>query len=270
MKVLVGVAVLAALALTPAQQPVRILVYTKNGVGYVHDNIPAAVRALRRLGAEHGMTVDVSDDPATFTERNLQQYTVLVFASTNNVVFDTDAQRLALRRYIEGGGGFVGLHSVAGTERNWPWFKMMIGGTFNWHSHFQTERLRRIEPSHPSVQGVPDGWTHDDECYFLKELYPAMRVVLAHDIHSLHPDNPGEAEHIQQASAPFADYYPAAWYHPFDGGMVWVTMLGHDQRDYEDPVYLGHIWGGIQFVAGQSHRPDFSRAYAATMDAALR
>src|SRR5687768_11898935 len=87
---------------------VKVLVYTKNGKGYVHDNIPSAVKAIQKLGSEHGFKVDVSDDPAVFTESNLGQYTFLLFPSTNNDVFDTDAQRVAFRRYIEAGGGFVG------------------------------------------------------------------------------------------------------------------------------------------------------------------
>ena len=104
---------------------VKVLVYTKNGKGYIHDNIPNAVKCIQKLGKENGFAVDVSDTAIVFTEDNLKQYSMLIFPSTNNDVFDTDAQRTAFRRYIEAGGGFVGIHSVTGTERNWTWFKMM-------------------------------------------------------------------------------------------------------------------------------------------------
>ena len=83
---------------------------------------------------------------SVFTEENLKQYTFLLFANTNNDVFDTNEQRLAFRKYIEGGGGFVGLHSAVGTERNWTWFKMMLGGSFAWHPKFQPLTLKVIEP----------------------------------------------------------------------------------------------------------------------------
>lgn len=264
---LIVAATLLVASPTRAQDAVRMLVYTKNGPGYVHANIPAAERALQQLGREHGMTVDVSADPAVFTEANLRQYTLLLFASTNNNVFDTEAQRLAFRRYVEAGGGFVGLHSVTGTERTWPWFKMLIGGTFAWHAPFQRFRLRRIDRAHPSVQNLPDAWEKEDEFYFLRELYPGVRVVLAGEIGSLQP---GEEERIRQYSAPFAAWYPTAWYQDFDGGPVWITTLGHDPRDYEDAVYLQHVLGGIQFVAGRAHRPDFQRAYATASDGPVR
>jgi len=57
-----------------------------------------------------------------FTEENLKQYDALIFSNTNNKVFDTDAQKLALMRYTEAGGGFVGIHSACATERDWHWF----------------------------------------------------------------------------------------------------------------------------------------------------
>lgn len=41
----------------------RVLVYTKNGHGFIHDNIPSAVASIQKLGREHGFKVDVSDNP---------------------------------------------------------------------------------------------------------------------------------------------------------------------------------------------------------------
>ena len=97
---------------------VKVLIYTKNGKGYIHDNIPSAVKSIQGMGAQYGFKVDTSSNASIMTEDNLKQYTLLIFPSTNNDVFDTDAQRLAFRHYIEAGGGFVGVHSVTGTERN--------------------------------------------------------------------------------------------------------------------------------------------------------
>src|SRR5690554_6872630 len=102
---------------TSNQKNIKLLVYTKNGQGYVHDNIPFAVKCIQELGKENGFSVDVSDNPKLFTQENLSQYNALIFTSTNNDVFETDAQRVELMRYTQAGGGFVGIHSVTGTER---------------------------------------------------------------------------------------------------------------------------------------------------------
>jgi type 1 glutamine amidotransferase len=134
---------------------IRVLVYTKNGKGFVHDNIPAAVKCIQELGQENGFKVDVSDNPALFTVENLKQYTILIFTSTNNDVFDTDEERVAFRDYIEAGGGFIGIHSITGTERNWTWFKQMVGCTFVVHDVYQKFDVKVISPNSPLVQGIP-------------------------------------------------------------------------------------------------------------------
>ena len=263
--------VIAIASISEAQQKkvswkkVKVLVYTKNGKGYVHDNIPDAVKAIQKLGGEHGFQVDVSDDPAVMTEANLGQYTFLLFPSTNNDVFDTDSQRVAFRRYIQAGGGFVGLHSVIGTERNWRWFKMMLGGTFAWHPKFQPLEIKVIDKSHPSIAGMPSTWTKEDETYFMKELYPGINVVMAHDLSAMKP-NEKDSTRMAELAANFGDYYPAVWHHNFDGGTVWITTLGHNKKDYEDPIYLNHIFQGMSFVAGKVGKLNYSKAYATERD----
>lgn len=241
----------------------RILVYTKNGKGYVHDNIPYAAECFKRLGKQYGFQTVVTDDPSVFTRDNLQQFSILVFTSTNNDVFDTDDQRLAFRQFIEAGGGFVGVHSAIGTERNWTWFKMMLGGSFDWHPKFQKYTLRVIDPEHPSMVGLPKEWVKSDECYFQKEMYPGTRTVLVHDLATL---DASEAEKIKSHAGSFGSMYPATWYQKFDGGTIWITALGHDKKDYEDPTFVKHIFQGLQFVASELKPKAYTKAYARSIN----
>jgi len=249
---------------------VKVLVYTKNGKGYVHDNIPFAVDCIQKLGKQYGFAVDSSANPLVMTENNLKQYSLLIFTSTNNDVFDTDDQRLAFRHYIEAGGGFVGIHSVTGTERNWKWFKMMLGGTFAWHAKFQKFTVKVIDPSHPSVQGLPKEWVKEDECYFAKELYPGPKAIMAHDITSLNTSDTAQKNLIIKNAGGYAELYPAVWSYDFDGGHTWCTVLGHDKKDYSDPVFTKHIFQGIRYIASQVKGLDFKKAYADSRDTPVR
>lgn len=244
----------------------HVLVYTKNGKGYVHDNIPATVACIQSLAVDNKFTVDVSEDAAVFTADNLKKYTLLIFTSTNNDVFENDDQRVVFRRYMEAGGGFVGIHSVTGTERNWKWFKMMIGETFSWHAKFQRFSVKKIDPAHPSMQGVPAVWEREDECYFGKELYPGIRVLMAHDLNTLKPD---AASEIKKNAGSFGDFYPAVWWQHFEGGNIWITTLGHSKESYQDPVYKNHLLQGIQFIASQFKGIDYSKAHAVSKDDSL-
>jgi type 1 glutamine amidotransferase len=248
---------------------VNVLIYTKNGKGYVHDNIPSAVACIQQFGKQYGFRVDTSSNASVMTEGNLKQYTLLIFPSTNNDVFDNNEQRLAFRHYIEAGGGFVGIHSVTGTERNWKWFKMMLGGTFSWHAKFQKFNVRMVDPTHPSVQGLPTTWTKSDEFYFAKELYPGPKVLMAHDITTLDTTDAAQKANIIKNAGTFVELYPSVWTYDFDGGHTWVTTLGHDKKDYSEPVYMKHILQGIQYVASRYVPLNFKKAYATSWDAPL-
>ncbi|HRI80369.1 MAG TPA: ThuA domain-containing protein [Cyclobacteriaceae bacterium] len=246
---------------------VNVLIYTKNGKGYVHENIPFAVAGLQKMAKQYGFTTESSDDPSKFTNENLKNYSLIIFCNTNNDVFDNDAQRLAMRQYMEAGGGVVGIHCVIGTERNWDWFKMMIGGSFVWHPTFQKYKVAVMDSQHPSVEGIPTVWEREDECYFLKEMYPGIRPLMAQDLSSL---DPKDKEKIAGLKGPYDKYYPATWYQHFDGGNVWVTALGHDKANYDEKIYMQLLYNGIKFVASQSGKLDYTRAYAKTYNEELK
>jgi len=228
----------------------NVLVYTKNGEGYVHENIPYSVDAIKKLGEKYGFTVDESDDPAVFTDENLKQYDALIFSNTNNETFHTDGQRQALKTYIRNGGGFVGIHSTSGSERDWPWFSKLVGGNFERHAPRQDFYVDIVDRAHPSSSFLPDRWLiKDDESYYLKELNPGIKVVLAVDLTTVEDD-----ERSVYPGKMFGDSFPVAWYQEFDGGRQWYTTLGHRAEQYSDPIFMRHILGGIQWtINGISH-----------------
>jgi len=237
---------------------IRVLVYTKNGKGYVHDNIAAGVGAIQQLGNQYGFKVDASDDPAVFTEQNLKKYALLIFNNTNNEVFDTDEQKVAFMRYVQAGGGFIGIHSATGTERQWPWFKRLIGATFLRHAKHQPFTEIIIDPSNPSTSFLPKTWQRDDECYFFKEYNPDIHVLIVHDLASLN-DNDKPSYYGGTSS-------PSVWCHEFDGGRQWYTSLGHDSTTYKTPEFQKHLMGGIIWVIGKNKPLDYNKASAKKPD----
>ena len=235
---------------------VKILVYTKNGKGYVHDNIANSVAAIQELGKQNGFTVDVSEDPGKFTDDNLKQYDVLVFSNTNNDVFDTDAQRVALMRYIQAGGNFVGLHSACGTERSWKWFKNLLGGTFFWHEPGQSFSVNILDAKNPSLAHLPQKWDRaKDEFYFLKEMSVNLNVLAVND-HTTIQKPAGKALDT------FGTVFPSVWWHEYDGGRAFYTSLGHEKEDYLKDDLRKHILGGIEWAIGSQKPRNYSKAYA--------
>ena len=238
-----GVCLFAPLAAQTAPRS-RVLVYTRNytpdGKGYVHDNIAASVAAIRKMGEEAGFGVDVSDNPEVFTAANLRQYAALVFANSNNEAFSDDAQRDAFKRYIEAGGGFVGIHSASGSERGWPYFWSVLGGKFAAHPRQQPFTVRVVDPDFPAAKGRPPQFPWTDECYFVDHLNPAIHPVLVTDRTKL-----DGLDRMPIDAAKFPVDLPLAWHQEFDGGREFYLALGHNKEDYENPLLYGIIENGI-------------------------
>lgn len=244
----------------------NVLVYTRNGEGFVHDNVAVSAQAIADLGKKFGFAVDVSDEAAVFTEEKLKKYHFVVFANTNNEVFDNDQQRLAFRRFIQAGGGMVGIHSALGTERDWAWFNQLKGGSFTWHPKKQDLYLTRIV-RHESTEGTPADWEWSDECYFSKTYYPGIRTLMVAHLDRL---DPADQKAAREHRTSFDNLHPVVWHQGFDGGVMWMTTLGHDKEAYTDPVFLTHLTGGLEYVASQVTELDYAKAYARDFDEGVR
>ncbi len=117
---LMTVSVAAALP-AGAQPRFSVLVFSKV-TNFYHDSIPAGIAAIEQLGEQHGFEVEATDDASAFTDDNLARFDALVFNNTNSTpdsgdLLDAD-QRAALQRYVQGGGGWVGLHAASASERD--------------------------------------------------------------------------------------------------------------------------------------------------------
>ena len=229
----------------------RVLVYTRQTVtpasSYIHDNTPSSVEAIRKMGAEHGFAVDASEDPAVFTAANLKRYSALIFSSTHNEAFQTDAQREAFQNYIQGGGGFVGIHAATTAERQWPFFVATIGGKFVRHPALQKFVVTVADATHPSTRGLPASFEWEDECYFHDSLNPDLHPLLLTDAAKL--DDP---ERGKYPSSLIDGSVPLAWTITTGGRRVFFTALGHKKETYSNPLLVGHILGGVLWAMGQA------------------
>jgi type 1 glutamine amidotransferase len=226
----------------------HVLIYTKNGKGFLHDNIAASVECLKKICEVNGWTYEATDSAAVFDAADkINTFDVLVFSNTNNETFDNESQRKVFQDYIRGGGGFVGIHSTCGSERNWPWFWANLGGKFFRHPPLQKFDIEVIDKTHPSTEHLPAIWKWEDEFYYINELNPHVNILLAGDLRTLNDDKkevyPGRV---------FGDYFPLCWSQEFDGGFQWYTALGHKIGYYKDDNFVKHLEGGIRWVMSKT------------------
>lgn len=230
----------------------RILVYTRNQVGpklYVHDNIAASAAAIKKLGEENNIAVEVSDAPKLFTAANLKKYKALVFDNTNNEILETQEQKSALQEYIRGGGGFVGIHSASGSMRDWPWFWSLLGGKFKRHPKLQPFTVLVKDTKDISTAHLGESFVWTDEFYYVDNMPQGLHVLLAGDLKTLQ-----DPQKDQYPGGAFGDEFPLAWRHEFEGGRAWYTALGHQKEHYSDPRLMKHILGGILWAMGEEQK----------------
>lgn len=225
----------------------RALVFSKT-TGFRHDSIPAGIAGIEKLGRQNGFAVDATEDSAAFTDENLARYQVVIWLSATGDVLD-ETQQAAFQRYIEAGGGFVGIHaggtdtecSPAGCpagDGDWTWFRGLAGARFVGHPAVQQAQVVIEDGHNPSTRGLPGRWTRTDEWYdWAANPRPNVHVLAAVD------------EHTYSGGGMGADH-PIAWCQKYDGGRAWYTSMGHTSESYSDPLFLRHILGGIRYAAG--------------------
>lgn len=221
----------------------KLLIYTKNGKGYVHKNIATSVATLQQICSTLGVKTVVSEDPSIFTSVEMASFDAVFFSNTNNEAFDTQAQKDAFQTFCRSGKGFGGLHSASGSEREWPWYWNLLGGKFKRHAPFQKFTVKVVDENHPSTKNLPTLFEVEDECYYSVEMNPDIHVLLAADMTTVEDPKKGE-----YPSNIFNDSFPLAWYHQFEGGKQWYTSLGHPIEAYSLKLYQDHLKGGLQYI----------------------
>ena len=98
----------------------RVLVFSKTA-GFRHSSIPAGQAAIMKLGEENGFNVDTTENADMFNDDTLKKYSAVIFLSTTEDVLDY-RQEAAFERFIQAGGGFVGVHAATDTEYDWGWY----------------------------------------------------------------------------------------------------------------------------------------------------
>ncbi|MBI4579703.1 MAG: ThuA domain-containing protein, partial [Planctomycetes bacterium] len=226
--------------------PDRVLVFSKTA-GFRHDAIPDAVAAIEALGAGHGFGVDATEDAGVFDDARLGGYRAVVFLLTTGDVLEPE-QQAAFERYVRAGHGYVGVHSAADTEYDWPWYGGLLGAYFSSHPAIQPAGVQIEDPTHPSTAGLPERWNREDEWYnFRSNPRGAVRVL-------------ARVDEASYGGGTMGGDHPLVWYHEYDGGRAWYTAMGHTRESYAEPLFLHHLLGGIRYAAGLESAPDTASA----------
>jgi cytochrome c len=214
-----------------------ILLFSKTE-GFRHDSIPAGIAAIQQQGRQRGFAVDASEDAAVFGDEPLKKYNVVVFLSTTGDVLNA-TQQAAFERFIRAGGGFVGVHSAADTEYDWPFYGGLIGAYFAGHPDIQNATIQIEDAADPTTAGLPRIWTRRDEWYNFRNNPRSSVTVLA------------TLDERTYTGGSMALDHPIMWSHTYEGGRAWYTAGGHTAESFSEPLFVDHLGKAILWAANR-------------------
>jgi cytochrome c len=220
----------------------RVLVFIKTEFD-LNERTPAAVAALKKITAKNNIALDVEEDESIFTEENLCQYAAVIFLNTIGDVLNS-TQQIEFERYIQAGGGFVGIHTAVDTEHNWEWYRGLLGAVYDGQSEVQDAQVQVLDHTSLSTKHLDSSWQLRDEWFNLRNIDPSVQVLLNLDESSCQGGNMGEK-------------HPVSWQHEYDGGRAFITTMGHSKASYTNPGFLQHLLGAIHYAIGENKPLNF-------------
>lgn len=249
---LVAALLLYATVFSTSKNEVNVLVFSKTA-GYRHESIEPGIEAVKQLGKKQGFQVEATEDASVFTENKLKDFEVVLFLNTTGDILN-QVQQTQLERFIQAGGGFVGVHAAADTEYDWPWYGKLVGAYFNGHPgdpNVREATLDIVDAGHAATEPLPAHWTRSDEWYNYKTINEENKVLI-------------EIDESTYEGGTNGDHHPMSWYKEYDGGRAFYTGSGHTSESYTDSLYLAHLAGGIEYAIGAGTPVDYARASVTT------
>lgn len=227
----------------------KVLVFSK-AKAYRHEVIPTAVKAVTELGRREQFNVVATEDASVFTDDSLQAFQAVVFLNTTGDVLN-DEQQVAFERYIQAGGGYVGIHSAADTEwreNPWFWYQRLVGGVFISHPSSSDQPADiSVVGEHPALEGLPSSWSASDEWYDFQRVSQGVNVLM-------------KVDESTYEGGKMGDDHPIAWYRDFDGGRSFYIGLGHTPSTYQNEHFLSLLHGGLEYAMGGGLNLDYSKS----------
>ena len=152
MLVLISVILFAGICSGQSDE-IRILIFSKSA-GFRHSSIEAGIVALEKLAKKEGYVTEHAEDASIFKEKELKRFNTVIFLNTTGDVLDHN-QQANFERFIQAGGGYMGIHAASDTEYDWEWYGRLVGAYFKSHPNIQPAILILEKSTHPATDSLP-------------------------------------------------------------------------------------------------------------------
>ena len=225
-------------------QSAKVLVFSKTK-GWRHDSIPEGINTFNKLAQQEGFSVVATEDSSIFNDKDLKQFNAIVFLNTTLDILDAN-QELAMERYIQAGGGFVGIHAAADTEweGDWFWYRNLVGAVFKNHpmqpSNVQQATVKATMPDSPLLDKIRAEYSIADEWYNYRDIYTGLNVLQ-------------EVDEKTYQGGEHGDHHPITWMHEYDGGRAFYTGMGHSAEVFQNAEFQQLLVNGLKYAVGKNY-----------------
>lgn len=223
----------------------QVAPYTDGPAG-VHGVLPQATAALSELGHMAGLEPVAVSDVATLPADQLAAGGVLALFTIGETPFSRDQRRAIVSTWRAGRLGVLGVHSATDSCHQWPEFGEIVGARFDGHPFTQAFDVAVVDRAHPATTCLGSTLAWHDEVYLFKDLRSTARVLLEVADGQLDRTSPEWRE-------PDCGF-PLCWCIEDGLGRSFYTALGHFPAAWENPSYLRHLAGGLQWLRDDSGR----------------
>jgi type 1 glutamine amidotransferase len=191
---------------------------------------------LRDIAQDYGFEVTVATDNSQITLEGLSQYEIVFFMNCTGDIFNS-AEEAAFEEWMTTrNGAFAGAHSATDTERDWQFYKEVVGQYYDLHDNVSpgTIQWESAALGFVAVQGLPSPWQREEEWYRFNS-YQDWSSKEGFTILSKVTTNGGGTR-------------PVSYTRQYDNFRSFYSSIGHEARAFQDADVQKHFAAGIMWA----------------------
>jgi type 1 glutamine amidotransferase len=147
------------------------------------------------------------------------------FPAAKAVMWMKEEQGLAVKNFVEAGGGFYPLHNSSHISLSSKNYRDVMGGAYFGHPPLRPFQVHATANAHPITAGMKPFMVNDEQHYVDYDKDPRNMILESENIDGLTYENRGTKA-------------PAGWAYDYGKGRVVFTAVGHTIHAMWNPQYI--------------------------------
>jgi type 1 glutamine amidotransferase len=147
------------------------------------------------------------------------------FPPPKSVMWMTEDQGMAIKSFVEAGGGFYPLHNASHISLSSRNYREVMGGAYFGHPPLRPFQVHATTNAHPITEGMKPFIVNDEQHYVDYDKDPRYVILESENLDGLTYEGRGTKS-------------PAGWAYDYGKGRVVFTAVGHTIHAMWNPQYL--------------------------------